>query len=139
MTPPPTHTELPVRPRSTPWRTVYDRIAPGLALLILVIALGAGIGTYFNDRAIAHSNTSRIADNEANAVTSCENANESRAASRTLWYFVVDLASKKAAPPEAAYLGEVRSWIGDVYRPHDCSDLSRKYVIPPPPAIPGAS
>jgi hypothetical protein len=138
MTPPPTHTELPVRPRSTPWRTVYDRIAPGLALLILVIALGAGIGTYFNDRAIAHSNTSRIAENAENSVTNCQNANESREASRTLWFFVIDLAAKTAPPERVAYLGEVRAWVGDVYRAHDCSDLSRKYPIPPPPKIPSS-
>jgi hypothetical protein len=123
----------------TPWRwwswlyAHYQReTTAAIALLVLLL----GTATYFNDRAINQANTDRTKDNSSNAITSCENANESREASRTLWYFVVDLASRGAGPQEAAYLNRVRSWIGDVYRPHDCADLSREYVIPPPPSIP---
>lgn len=123
---------------------IYRRVSPLLAVFTLVLAL-VGLGwTFANDRSQAANDRrdrardqARILDNTANAITSCQNANESRAASRTLWYFVVDLASKDAPPTRAAYLAEVRDWIGTVYQPHDCNDLGRQYVIPPPPAIPG--
>ncbi len=56
-------------PAVPPWRAIYDRIAPFLALLILLIAMGAGVATYVNDqndrerdRAITSVNTQRIAD-----------------------------------------------------------------------------
>lgn len=122
-----------------PWRSLYDKIAPVLALLCLVIALGAAVGTYVNDRAVDRSNAKRIADNEANAVTSCENANETRAASRALWNYVLDLAAAgnpDATPAETAQLADFRGYVGAVYAERDCSDLSKKYPLPPPPDIP---
>lgn len=119
------------------WRQIYDKVAPALALLCLLLALGAGVGTYVNDRAIDKANTTRIADNEANAKTSCENANESRSASRILWSYVVDLASA-GSPGQDSYFGDLRAWINKVYQPRDCSDLSRKYEIPPPPSLPAS-
>lgn len=120
------------------WRQIYDKVAPALALLCLLLAMGAGVGTYVNDRAIQTANENRIADNEANAKTSCENANESRKASRTLWNFVLDLALSggEATPAEVAYFAQIRDWIATVYMPRDCDDLSRRYEIPPPPTIP---
>jgi hypothetical protein len=120
------------------WRQIYDLIAPGLALLCLVIALVAAVGTYFNDRAVTSSNTERIQDNTTNAITNCENANETREASRTLWNFVLDLslARKDGSPERVAYLEEFRTWIGEVYAERDCEDLSREYPLPPPPALP---
>lgn len=57
-------------PDVPPWRVIYDRLAPGLALLCLVIAVVAAAGTYVNDRndrerdrAIARANAARIAEN----------------------------------------------------------------------------
>lgn len=47
-----------------PWRVIYDRIAPALALLCLVIAIGAGIGTYVNDRANQRQDRERLEQNE---------------------------------------------------------------------------
>lgn len=125
------------------WNWLYANYAREVtAGIALMVTLMAG-GTYLNDRAnarqdrlITEQTAQRTKDNGANAVTQCENANESRSASRTLWYFVVDLASQGADREQAAYLSRVRSWIGDVYRPHDCEDLGREYVIPPPPRLP---
>jgi hypothetical protein len=140
MTPPPTHTSprsrLPRLPDKGRMRDLYEQVAPVLAIVCLLAAFSAVGWSWQNSRADHRQDVEHIADNQANAVTSCENANESREASRTLWYFVVDLASKDAPPERVAYLGEVRAWIGKVYQPHDCSDLSRKYPLPPPPAIP---
>lgn len=122
-----------------PWRAIYDRIAPGLALLCLVIAIGAGIGTYVNDRANARQDRERIEANTENAITSCENANETREASRSLWNFVLDLSSARdedATPQEVAARKKFRDWVDAVYRERDCADLSRKYPLPPPPALP---
>lgn len=118
---------------------VYRRIAPILLVMSLVIAIVAAVGTYVNGRAVTESNTARLNDNEANAVTSCENANESRAASRTLWNYVVDLAvagNTDATAQETAVFEEIREYINKVYMPRDCADLSRKYPLPPPPALP---
>lgn len=57
-------------PDAPPWRTIYDKYAPFLALLILVIAITAGVGTYVNDRndrardrALEQANADRLADN----------------------------------------------------------------------------
>lgn len=136
---PPTHQEYGKRPHLPPWRLIYDRIAPFLALVILLIALGAGVGTYINDRAVDRSNADRIADNEDNAVTNCENANETRKANRTLWNFVLDLSqsgNSDATAQEVAYLEQFRAWIGKVYQERDCTDLGREYPLPPPPTLP---
>lgn len=128
-------------PTLPPWRLVYDRIAPGLALLCLVIALAAAVGTYVNDRANARQDREQTAANSRNAITGCVNANETREASRTLWNFVLDLSltnNEDATPEEVDYLGEFRDWIGQVYKERDCDDLGRKYPIPPPPSLPSS-
>lgn len=126
-------------PNLPPWRQIYDKFAPLLALLALLFAIAAGVGTYVNDRANARQDRERIEANEANAVTSCENANETREASRTLWNFALDNAeaNNPDAPPEVKrYLQEFRAYVDAVYAPRDCSDLSKKYPLPEPPEIP---
>jgi hypothetical protein len=119
---------------TAPWRLytwLYENHPKQtVAAILLLVALSAAASGYANV-ALGQSNAN-------NAVTSCENANESRQASRTLWYFVVNLAAKSAPPERVAYLGEVREWIGEVYKSHDCSDLSRSYPLPPPPVLPVA-
>lgn len=121
---------------------IYRRVAPILTVCCLVLAIGACVGTYVNDRAIDSATQKRIEDNEANAVTNCQNANESRAAARTLWNFVFDLSlatNPDVTAEQVAYVGEVRAWVGKVYQERDCGDLSRAYPIPPPPSIPAAA
>lgn len=118
---------------------IYQRVWPPILALTFVIAVVALVGTWMNDRANDRQDRAAIAVNKANAVTSCENANESREASRTLWNFVLDLSTAgnpDATPDEAGYIDEFRGWIDEVYKARDCSDLSRKYPIPPPPALP---
>jgi hypothetical protein len=127
-------------PTLPPWRTIYERYAPFLALVCLLIAIAAAVGTVVNDRANQRQDREQLEANTANAVTSCENANETREASRTLWNFVLDLSAssnKDATPEEIGYREEFRDWIAKVYEARDCQDLSRKYPIPPPPTIPG--
>lgn len=121
------------------WNWLYNEhareVVAGISLLVLLTA----VGTYANGRALAQSNEERLNDNETNSVVSCQNANESREASRTLWNFVLDLSiagNTDATPQEIAYLGQVRIWVNKVYQSHDCQDLSRKYPLPPPPTIP---
>lgn len=55
-----------------PWRTLYDKIAPFLALLIFLVAIGAGVATYVNDQndrerdqALDRVQAQAIADNAA--------------------------------------------------------------------------
>lgn len=79
------------------------------------------------------------ATNKNAAVISCQNANESRAANRVLWNFVVDLSlNSNDDPPtmeEQRFLQEARDWINTIYMERDCSNLTKKYVIPDPPTI----
>lgn len=120
---------------------IYRRVAPLLLVCTFVLAIGAVVGTYVNDRNDRERAREQIAVNTANAVTTCQNANETREASRTLWNFVLDLSSARnvdATPAEVAYLEEFRDWIDTVYQERDCTDLSRKYPLPPPPALPTA-
>lgn len=117
---------------TAPWRLftwLYEnRPKETVGAILLIVVLSAAASGYANV-ALGQSNA-------RNAVTSCENANESRDASRTLWYFVVDLAAKTADPDRAAYLADVRTYIGQVYQPHDCSRLDKAYPLPAPPALP---
>lgn len=116
-------------------RDLYEHVAPILAVVTLLVAFSAVGWSWQNTRA---SN----AQQQENAVTNCENANESREAARTLWGYVVDLSEANntdATPEEAAYLDEFRAWINKVYAQRDCSDLSKKYPLPPPPSIPAQS
>lgn len=80
----------------------------------------------------------RTADaNGANAVTNCQNANESRAATLLLWNFVIDASEANPGnrPDQQVQVERIRSWIAQLYAPRDCSQLDKKYPIPPPPPI----
>lgn len=124
------------------WRWLYEKhqreVVAGIALLVLLSA----VGTYTNSRVNARQDREAIAEAQSNAVTSCENANETRKANRALWGFVIDLSlagNKDATPQEIAYLGQVREWVNKVYQDRDCGDLSKSYPLPPPPSIPATN
>lgn len=124
-------------------RDLYNRVVPILAIVALVFAVVAVGWSWQNSAADHRQDQQRDKDQDAaaavnriNAVVNCENANESRTASHTLWNFILDLSTRDAPPEQMAYLEQVRAWIGQVYQPHDCTDLSKKYVLPPPPTIP---
>lgn len=72
-----------------------------------------------------------------NAIQGCENANESRAASLALWTTVLDLSKQSAqtAGRPTDQIDSLAAWVGEVYQPHDCTDLGREYPIPPPPVL----
>lgn len=111
---------------------IYRRITPPLAVLALVIAIVATAWSASNDRAQVKANT-------ANQVTSCENANESREAARTLWSFALDAAlagNPDASEQDIAYVAAFQDYVDAVYRQRDCSDLGRRYELPPPPTLP---
>lgn len=81
-----------------------------------------------------------VDDNTANAVTNCENANQSREANRILWGYVLDVSAangEQGDDERDALLASLRGWINELYESRDCQDLSRKYPLPPPPALPG--
>lgn len=114
----------------------YLRVAPiiaGLAFLVAVVAV-VGVGVVLFQRS---GDQGRLIDaNQTNAVINCQNANESRQASLSLWTFLLDsTADPKATPQQKADVAAVLHWIGKLYAPRDCEDLSRKYPIPPPPVI----
>lgn len=118
-----------------PWRLftwLYDdHLKETVAALFLLVAMSAAASGYANI-ALGRSNA-------ANAVTSCENSNESREASRALWGYVLDLlvaGSPSPTPAETTFVTQFRDYVSKVYRPHDCADLSRKYPAPTRPTIP---
>lgn len=82
-----------------------------------------------------HRVTGAIDGNSANAISVCENSNESRAAALELWDYVLDLTKASADASSKTALDKIEGWIAVLYEPHDCSDLSRKYDIPPPPVL----
>jgi hypothetical protein len=80
--------------------------------------------------------TSKVADS---AIVNCQNANETRQANQELWNFIIELSvaspGNKESPAAIRYLHEIQRWVDKIYQLHDCHDLTKKYVIPPPPKI----
>lgn len=80
-------------------------------------------------------------ENRSNAVTACQNANDQREANRTLWVFVLTVSAANRTEPQTEQQKLIsekfRVWVTQLFAPRDCSDLSKKYKIPPPPDIPG--
>ena len=108
-------------------RARYDRLAP---LLFIIIALAALSGIWLGAAASVQ--------NGRNLVTNCENANESRAASRALWGYILDVSMASNPDPtkhEQRFYDDFREYINAVYIQHDCSDLSKKYPLPDPPKV----
>lgn len=73
--------------------------------------------------------------NEANAVTSCQNANESRVGARRLWLGIIDAPGPDGKPVERppavqAQVNDLRSFVEELYQQRDCSDLGREYPLP---------
>lgn len=73
-----------------------------------------------------------IDGNNANAVQSCENANETRDANRALWAYALSLQEPQT-PREARLVDQFGSWVKVLYQRHDCDHLDKVYEIPPPP------
>lgn len=108
-------------------RAQYDAWAPALFLVIATLAC-AGIWL----------GASASWQNSKDLVTNCQNANESRAAARSLWGYVVDLSEASNPSPtkhDRQVITNFRRYVNAVYVPHDCSDLSKKYPLPDPPEI----
>lgn len=114
--------------------SVYARLAPVLVVFALCASVWASIATWQNSRDTA----SLTRANQANLVTNCENANESRAATLALWRFLFDTSLKSnpnATPKQKADIAAIKHWIEQLYAPRDCHDLGRKYPLPPAPVI----
>ena len=81
-----------------------------------------------------------VRDNRHSQVVSCQNSNESRMAILDGWRFILGYElidkSKAQAPAETAMAEAILPWFEQVYAPRDCSDLSQRYEIPPPPILP---
>jgi hypothetical protein len=129
------HQEAPMKVLTAPWRLftwLYEnRPKETVGAILLIVVLSAAASGYANV-ALGQSNA-------RNAVTSCENANESREAARALWGYVADLsAANDPDASEAEFIADFRDYVNKVYQPRDCSDPSRKYPAPTPPTIPAA-
>lgn len=82
-------------------------------------------------------------ENQRNAVVNCQNDNDMREGNKILWLFVLAISNRQNEPPpskeQQLIVEKFRAWITELYEPHDCSDLDKKYTIPQPPEIPGLS
>ena len=87
---------------------------------------------------VARASQGRIEDeNKQNAITSCENANDSRAAQRALWGFILQAsaANKDKTPQQRKTADEFGAWVNKLFAERDCTNLSKRYTIPPPPHL----
>jgi len=70
------------------------------------------------------------------AKRNCQNANESRDANLALWTYVLTVAEGNAQGKEAkARITAIMDWTQILYKDHDCSNLDKRYKIPPPPTL----
>jgi hypothetical protein len=111
-----------------------DRIRRGYErhawVVVAVIAILALLGIWLG--------TAASIQNGKNLITNCENANESRAAARSLWGYVLDASAASNPDPTPAQkrrIADFRTYVNDVYADHDCDHLDQKYPLPDPPAI----
>lgn len=108
-------------------------LARVVAVLVVACLAGVAVSLYLAAKVRETAET-----NKANQVTACENANFSRQANRALWAFVLDASAARPDQTEQQreLIADLRVWIGELYQDHDCSDLNRKYTIPPAPTLP---
>lgn len=108
-------------------RAWFDRWALVLYSVVAVLAL-SGIALGGNN----------ALQNSRDLVTSCQNANASREASRALWGYILDVSTSNNPHPtkvQREFYDDFRGYINAVYVPHDCTDLSKKYPLPDPPKV----
>lgn len=83
-----------------------------------------------------------VDSNKVNSVVNCENANQSRSANLALWTFILEASAAQnteRTPEQIELIEKIRVWVAQLYAPHDCSDLSKTYDLPPPPSLGPAS
>ena len=108
-------------------RAWFDNWALVLYTIIAMVALG---GVLLGGKAELQ--------NSRDLVTSCQNANESRAAARALWGYILDVSTANNPKPtkaQEAFYEDFRGYINAVYVQHDCTDLGKKYPLPDPPKV----
>lgn len=106
---------------------------------VLALVIGGFSAYLYTEVLDANEQTSAlVAQNQENAVVSCQNANESRRAQSELWTFIIEvsLAGGEESPSERAFLNDLLDWINALFEQRDCADLTRHYELPPPPTIP---
>lgn len=103
------------------------RLAGAIGALVLVFGLIGAIQW--------HRISNAVQGNQDVAVQSCENANETRAASLSLWTTVLTYTKATASENTAKQIDTLLNWIAILYQPRDCSDLDREYRVPPPPVL----
>lgn len=110
---------------------VFDIALAIVFLLTVYSAFQAQIASNHSNDALEHQRHSDM--------VACQNSNDFRTANLELWNFVLDLSiadpRNQDNPREVRYLHRIQTWISQIYRQHDCSDLSKKYPIPPSPKI----
>lgn len=125
------------RPLGMAWLEARPRLYAFYLRYIAVIVAGIFVIIATSACGVVWLTFTRSNDNQHNAVINCENANESRKATLSLWTFLfaTSLHNPQTTPQQRANILAVSVWIGKLYAQRDCSDLSRKYPIPPPPTI----
>lgn len=84
----------------------------------------------------ARQATSAAARNEQTQQATCRAGNESRAANRNLWSYVLDLSAATNPHPTPAQqeaAAKFRVFVGQVFAARDCAHLDRHVTVPTVP------
>lgn len=107
-----------------------------IALFVVVVL--TVVSSFISQHASNQSNKAVGNVHDSDIVT-CQNGNDSRAANLELWNFIFDLSladpHNTQDPRALKYLHRIQTWVAQIFRPHDCHDLTKKYPIPPSPKI----
>jgi cell division protein ZapA (FtsZ GTPase activity inhibitor) len=109
-----------------------------LSIFVAVLSLLclAGVASTYN----LYTKVSKTQEQgQQNAITACKNANETRVANQALWDFIISASASQnpnQTPEGTKLLKELKVFVAELYKEHDCSDLSKTYPIPKPPVIP---
>jgi len=100
------------------------------AITVLVLAV---LGVFATGYASIQAHEA-ITTNRHSQVVTCQNANDARAANQTLWTFLIG-QSKAETTAEKIALQKLLAYITRLYSAHDCSQLDKKYPLPPAPEL----
>lgn len=71
---------------------------------------------------------------KTNAVTNCENTNESRKGTLRLWLGIIDAPRPQGSPArteeQEQQIADLRQFVEQLFRPRDCKHLDRPYPLP---------
>jgi type II secretory pathway pseudopilin PulG len=110
-----------------------------IAVLLVMVIIGA---FEYQDQQTAIQGA--VDANQDAQVTSCENANKTRASQIYLWETIIAQSAARRDPgepppteDELQYLEDFQTFIRKIFAERDCENLDKEYPLPEAPPIPG--